>query len=139
MIKAVEDGQLPAYQTMGSAAADCFVRLMWGDFSLYPGQVVKVPLGFSLDLDTQSYALLLPRSSLGLQGITLVNSPGLIDSDYKLEVCALLINHGRDPYIIRNGDRVAQILLQGDLRKFPVKTLYKERTGGFGSSGLTAE
>lgn len=135
MIELIEGGTLPAYQTKRAAAADCCARL---DEELYLAHGIpqRVPLGFKITgMVKNEYALLLPRSGWALQGITLANSPGLIDSDYGQEVCAILINNGSTHFTVRPGDRVCQIMIQYQPRYPWFEQRDSERTGGFGSTG----
>ncbi len=110
------------------------------DFVLYPGQAMLVPTGFAIELPDGFEAQVRPRSGLAVKhSITVLNSPGTIDSGYRGEVKVLMINHGLDLVTFFRGDRIAQMVVQRVLHVVmePVVELGEtERgTGGFGSSG----
>lgn len=103
---------LPTYMTEGSAGMDLYAALA-DDVILAPLERALVPTGIALALPQGFEAQLRPRSGLALrQGLTLVNSPGTIDSDYRGEVQLILINLGRSPLTIQPGQRVAQMVVQ---------------------------
>lgn len=131
----------PAYMTAGAAGADCFAALETA-LELAPLQRALVPLGFSLAVPPGYEVQLRPRSGLALrQGVTLLNSPGTIDSDYRGPVGAILINLGGEPVKISRGDRVAQLILAPVAQAAFDETTQLPATaraaGGFGSTGLT--
>ena len=129
----------PAYATAHSAGMDLRAHLD-GPIVLRPGQRVLVPTGLHLELPEGTEAQVRPRSGLAYKhGITVLNSPGTIDADYRGEVGVLLINHGQEPFTINDGDRIAQMVVAryahitftgtADLRA-------SERgAGGFGHTG----
>jgi dUTP pyrophosphatase len=129
----------PAYMTPDSAGADCFAAVN-SPVILEPFARALIPLGFSLGLPAGYEAQLRPRSGLALrQGITLLNSPGTIDADYRGPVGVILINFGSDPVTISRGDRVAQMILAPVVRAefVDAESLEAtERSGGFGSTGI---
>lgn len=134
MFSVVEDGRLPEYQTICSAAADCYARV-YHDIHIGPKQVARVPLGFRFDQSSYDYAaLLLPRSGWSLQGITLANSPGTIDPDFKEEICALITNNSDKNFWFPSGSRVCQVLLTPIYKWDGFKTIQQERQGGYGST-----
>ncbi|MBI4525164.1 MAG: dUTP diphosphatase [Deltaproteobacteria bacterium] len=103
---------LPAYMTDGAAAMDLAADLQ-EEMILGPQERALVPTGISIALPAGYEAQIRPRSGLALRnGLTLGNSPGTIDSDYRGEIQVLLINLGRDPVVIRRGERVAQMVIQ---------------------------
>jgi dUTP pyrophosphatase len=111
-----------------------------GDLCLQPGERVLVPTGIAIALPEGYEAQIRPRSGLALKhGITLVNAPGTIDADYRGEVCVIVINHGKEPFIIRRGERIAQMVISRFSRvQWQVvddldATL--RGTGGFGHTG----
>ncbi len=115
-IKRVRHGKaavpLPRYMTDGSAGLDVAAAVE-DDVVLAPLERALVPAGFALALPAGYEAQIRPRSGLALkQGVTLVNSPGTIDSDYRGEVQLAMINLGSEPATIRHGDRVAQMVVQ---------------------------
>ena len=80
--------------------------------TIAPGERMSIPAGIAIELPHGFEAEIRPRSGLALKyGITLVNTPGTIDADYRGEVGMIVINHGKDPFIIRRGDRIAQMVV----------------------------
>ena len=132
--------KLPAYQTAGAAGADICahidkpVVIPAGSWALIPtGLCFEIPHGFEVQMR--------PRSGLAAKyGITLLNSPGTIDSDYRGEIQIMLINHGKDAYTVNDGDRIAQAVIAGVTRMSftAAETLSDTQrgTGGFGSTGI---
>ena len=102
---------LPTYQTTGAAGADLYAALE-GPVSLSPGERVLVPTGIALELPIGFEAQVRPRSGLALRhGVTTLNAPGTIDSDYRGEIGVILVNHGQDEFVINRGDRIAQLVV----------------------------
>ncbi len=141
----LENGEglpLPAYETTGAAGMD--LRAAIDDESailLNPGDRFLVPCGFSIALPEGYEAQVRPRSGLAWKhGITVLNSPGTIDCDYRGQVMAMLINHSPDPFIIKRGDRIAQMVIAAvtQARFVPVASLPSTTrgAGGFGSTGV---
>ncbi|MBO4759142.1 MAG: dUTP diphosphatase [Spirochaetaceae bacterium] len=136
----VQDGaKLPVYQTAGSAGADVCAFLK-EDFVLEPMERAAIPTGLSFAIPEGYEIQVRPRSGLALKnGITCLNTPGTIDSDYRGEVKVILINLGKEPFTIRNGERIAQLVVKPVVCAgfTPVSILSKtERgAGGFGSTG----
>jgi dUTP pyrophosphatase len=105
------DLPLPAYQTAGSAAMDLYAALA-DPLTLDKGAIALVPCGFSMAVPVGYEAQIRPRSGLAIRhGLTVVNSPGTIDSDYRGEVQVGLINLGKEPVVIERGMRIAQMLV----------------------------
>ncbi|HEY2991072.1 MAG TPA: dUTP diphosphatase [Candidatus Binatia bacterium] len=103
---------LPAYMTEGSAGMDLAADLP-EDLTLAPFERALIPTGIAVALPLGFEAQIRPRSGLALkEGVTLVNSPGTIDSDYRGEIQLIAINLGREPVVIRRGQRVAQMVVQ---------------------------
>ena len=132
-----EDLPLPAYETAGAAGMD--LRAAEG-VTLKPGARHLVPTGLSIALPQGFEAQVRPRSGLAVKhGVTVLNSPGTIDSDYRGEVKVPLINHGRDDFIIARGDRIAQMVIapvvQISWTEVSALDETARGTGGFGSSG----
>ncbi|EKF19216.1 dUTP diphosphatase [Nitratireductor pacificus] len=133
---------LPAYESAGAAGMDLRAAVPEDRrIVLLPGRRVLVPTGFTLEIPEGFEGQIRPRSGLALKhGITCLNAPGTIDSDYRGEVQVLLINHGEDDFAITRGLRIAQLLIA------PVcRAVVEERTeagetargaGGFGSTGV---
>jgi len=132
---------LPAYETTGSAGLDLRAAVPEdAPVTLDPGQRALVPTGLKIALDHGFEAQVRPRSGLALKhGLTCLNSPGTIDSDYRGEVGVILINHGDQPFVIRRGERIAQMVLAAHAQAVitEVETLddTARGTGGFGSTG----
>ena len=132
-----EDLELPNYQTPGAAGMD--VRAA-EERMLQPGETALIPTGFSIAVPVGFEAQLRPRSGLALKnGITLLNSPGTIDSDYRGPVGVILTNLGHEPFYVHRGDRIAQMVIaKVERAKWQmVETLEETERGegGFGSSG----
>lgn len=135
---------LPAYETPGSAGADIRANLPQdrrdGGITLAPMQRLIVPTGIRVEIPPGYEMQIRPRSGLALNhGITLPNTPGTIDSDYRGPLGVALVNLSDQPYIIRHGDRIAQIIIAPVLQAgFEVVEKLSETSrgaGGFGSTG----
>lgn len=101
---------LPSYQTPGSAGMDILANLA-EPVVIAPGQTALIPTGLFMEIPVTHEAQVRPRSGLAFKhGITVLNSPGTIDSDYRGEVKVLLINHSAQPFTIQNGERIAQLV-----------------------------
>lgn len=106
------DLPLPRYMTEASAGMDICAAVD-GDTTLLPGERKLIPTGIAIALPPGYEAQIRPRSGLAVEaGVTLLNSPGTIDADYRGEVKVLLINHGARPFVVRRGDRIAQMVIQ---------------------------
>lgn len=133
---------LPARQSAGAAGADLAAALAEGEvLTLAPGESAMVPCGFALAIPEGFEAQVRPRSGLAAKfGVTVLNAPGTVDADYRGEVKAILINHGKAPFEIRRGDRIAQMVIAAvaDLALEEVEELEEtdRGTGGFGSTGI---
>ena len=128
---------LPAYETSGAAGMDLRAT---EDTVLRPGARCLMPTGFAIALPGNFEAQVRPRSGLAANhGVTVLNAPGTIDCDYRGEIKVPLINHGSADFVIRRGDRIAQIVIAAVTRaRFDEVTTLDETTrgaGGFGSSG----
>jgi len=133
---------LPAYATAGSAGLDLLAAID-ADIELQPGQSTAVPCGISLALPEGYEAQVRPRSGLALEhGVTVLNAPGTIDSDYRGEVKAILINHGQVPFRVAHGMKIAQLVISHHERAALDEVSELSPTirgaGGFGSTGLSA-
>ena len=132
---------LPAYETTGSAGMD--LRAALPEFEpviLAPGERRLIPTGLKIALEPGYEAQVRPRSGLALKhGVTCLNSPGTIDSDYRGEVGVILINHGELPFEIKRGDRIAQMVIARYEQAQMVEVESLDETargaGGFGSTG----
>ncbi|HET6459350.1 MAG TPA: dUTP diphosphatase [Syntrophales bacterium] len=105
------DMPFPRYMTERSAGMDIYAAVK-KDETIYPGHRKIVPTGIAIGLPEGYEAEIRPRSGLAVKnGVTLVNSPGTIDADYRGEIGIILINHGEEPFVIRRGDRIAQMIV----------------------------
>lgn len=135
---------LPAYETPGSAGADIRANLLPEDresgFTLDPMHRAVVPTGLRVEIPQGFEMQIRPRSGLALKhGITLPNTPGTIDNDYRGPLGVALINLGAEPYVIRHGDRIAQMIVAPVIQvQFQVVEALSDTArgaGGFGSTG----
>ena len=131
---------LPKYQTAGSAGMDLYANLK-EEVTLEPNTQALIPSGISIELPQGYEAQIRPRSGLALKhGISIVNSPGTVDSDYRGEIKVVLINHGKEPFVIKNGERIAQMVIA----KFEQITWQESQSlsetergsGGYGHTGV---
>ena len=133
-----EDLGLPRYQTAGASGLD-LVAAVAEETRLEPGQIRLVPTGLFLEIPPGYEAQVRPRSGLTLRcGLTVANSPGTIDSDYRGEVGVILVNLGPEPVTVTRGMRIAQMVFQPVLRAELVEGEPRptERgRGGFGHTG----
>ncbi len=133
---------LPSYETKGAAGCDLRAAVPEeAPVILNPGERAMVPTGLSIALPDGWEAQVRPRSGLAAKfGVSCVNSPGTIDADYRGEVKVILINHGTDEFIIRRGDRIAQMVFAPAWQAMFVETESLDDTargvGGFGSTGV---
>lgn len=136
---------LPAYQTAGAAGMDLLAALAPEvKLVLAPGRRHLVPTGIALEIPPNYEAQIRPRSGLARQtGVTVLNAPGTIDSDYRGEIGVLLINLGDGPFEIIRGARIAQLVVAPFVRAalFEVQDLTATTRGGagFGSTGAMAD
>jgi dUTP pyrophosphatase len=131
---------LPAYVTEAAAGMDIRAFLPEGEVVLQPLERRLIPTGLYIALDQGTEAQLRPRSGLALKhGITLLNSPGTIDADYRGEIGVILINLSSEPFTIRDGDRVCQMVIAPFCRIQWQETDTLSETvrgvGGFGHTG----
>jgi dUTP pyrophosphatase len=105
-----KDLPLPRAASSGSSGVDLFAAID-GSLEIAPGMSILIPAGISVEVPPGHEAQIRPRSGLALKhGVTVLNTPGTIDSDYRGEVGVILINHGRDTFVVRRGDRIAQMV-----------------------------
>ena len=133
----------PEYATQGSAAVDLRAALEQDEVvTLAPGERALIPTGLAISpADTAYVAIIAARSGLGIKkGISLSNGIGVIDSDYRGEICVGLINHGDEPFEVRRGDRIAQMMFMPVVNAaFTLVDSLDETergAGGFGSTGV---
>jgi dUTP pyrophosphatase len=127
---------LPQYMTEHAAGMDVYAAVT-SDVSIHPGERMLIPTGIAIALPDGFEAQIRPRSGLALKhGVTLVNSPGTIDADYRGEIGILLINHGDEPFVITRGSRIAQMVIHPVYRAVWSESGELESTirggGGFG-------
>ncbi len=140
LLEHAADIALPEPASAGSSGADLRAAIV-EPVTLAPGARALVPAGIRVEIPEAFEAQVRPRSGLALRhGVTVLNSPGTIDSDYRGEVGVILINHGDEPFTLKRGERMAQLVL---LRVERVEWLEAEDLagsergeGGFGSSGV---
>jgi dUTP pyrophosphatase len=132
---------LPTYHSEHAAGLDVVAGVLEdAPVELAPGARALIPTGFALELPVGCEAQLRPRSGLALKtGVTVLNSPGTIDADYRGEVKVLLVNLGSEPFTVRRGERIAQLVVARveHVRIEPVSELggTSRGEGGFGSTG----
>lgn len=134
------DNQLPAYETINSAGMDLRAYLPEGPVTLKPMQRMLIPTGLFMEIPEGYEGQVRPRSGLAIKnGITVLNTPGTIDADYRGEVKIILINLSDTDFVINSGERVAQIIFAKceQMEVINVETLSEtERgAGGFGHTG----
>ena len=131
---------LPAYETAGSAGMD--LRAAIGEpLAIAPGERALVPTGLVLELPAGHEGQIRPRSGLALKhGVTCLNTPGTIDSDYRGELMVLLVNLGQEPFTVERGMRIAQLVIatvvQIPLEERALAGETDRGAGGFGSTGV---
>ena len=131
-----EDIPLPKYMTEQAAGMDIFAAVK-ADETILPGERRKIPTGIAIALPEGYEAQIRPRSGLAIhQGITLLNSPGTIDADYRGEIALIVINHGNEPFVVKRGMRLAQMVISKVCRAQWVDSPNLNETargnGGFG-------
>lgn len=132
--------RLPRYASSESAGADLSAALD-EPMVIEAGGWALVPTGLAMQLPSGFEAQVRPRSGLALKaGITVLNTPGTIDSDYRGEVSVILINHAKEPFVVNDGDRIAQLVIAACTQAaFTLTTVLDESgrgDGGFGSTGV---
>ena len=148
LIKVAWDGNadrsipLPTFQSTGSAGADVHANFGTNQtaVTISPGERLLIPTGFSLEIPSDYEIQIRPRSGLAIKyGITLLNSPGTIDSDYRGLVGIILINNVQDEYTVSHGDRIAQLIvspvIQAVFQTIDNLSETTRGTSGFGSTG----
>lgn len=131
---------LPAHATDGAAGADLCAAVE-GELMIAPGERAAVATGLVFEIPAGYEGQVRPRSGLAIRhGLTVVNAPGTIDSDYRGEVMVLLVNLGADPVVIRRGDRVGQLVIAPVIRtrftEVDALNVSDRGAGGFGSTGV---
>ena len=135
-----EDLPLPAYASAGAAGLDLAAAIE-APLTLLPGARALVPSGYALALPEGFEGQVRPRSGLALKsGVTVLNSPGTIDADYRGEIGVILVNLGHEPFTVTRGMRIAQLVIAPVIRAYmaerPSLPESVRGSGGFGSSGI---
>jgi dUTP pyrophosphatase len=132
---------IPRYHSEGSSGADLHADIPEGEvMTIQPGRWQRVPTGLRLEIPPGYEAQVRPRSGLSAtHGVTVLNTPGTIDSDYRGEIQVILINLGREPFEVKRGVRIAQIVftpvVQADFQLQKTLSRSVREEGGFGSTG----
>jgi len=142
-IKRVREGSdisLPRYMTSHSAGMDLYADIE-GEMILKPGERKLIPTGIAISLPDGFEAQIRPRSGLAINhGITLLNSPGTIDADYRGEISLIMINLSDKPFIVKKGDRIGQMVINkifhASWEEADELDNTKRGSGGFGHTGL---
>ena len=132
--------QLPGYETPGAAGMD-IRAFIDRDMTIAPLGRAKIPTGLFVEIPSGYEAQIRPRSGLAFRsGVTVVNAPGTIDSDFRGEVEVALINFGSEPFTVKNGDRIAQMVISPVIQVTVLEADALSETergaGGFGSTGI---
>jgi len=135
-----EGAVLPVYKTSGAAGADVCAFLQ-EEIVLHPGAYSLVATGLNFEIPEGYEIQVRPRSGLAFKnGVTVLNTPGTIDSDYRGELKVLLVNLGKEDFHVKNGDRIAQIIISPVIQAEFVEAKILSQTdrgeGGFGSTGI---
>lgn len=141
-VKLLRDGaRLPFRASEGAAACDLYACCE-EDIVLAPGRFASVPTGIAIELPGPGYvALVFSRSGHGAKlGVSLTNSVGVIDSDYRGEILVSVINHGSEPFVVKSGERIAQLMVAPcfvcDIVQSQELSATERGSGGFGSTGV---
>lgn len=114
--KGCEDLPVPEYATQGSSGMDLYADVE-GEVILLPGEIKLISAGVYLSIPEGYEAEIRPRSGLALKhGVSLVNTPGTVDSDYRGLISLIMINHGKEPFVIKRRDRMAQMVIKDIVR-----------------------
>lgn len=132
---------LPAYATASSAGMDLLAATD-SPQTIEPGERELIPTGIAIALPEGYEAQVRPRSGLALKhGVTVLNAPGTVDADYRGEIGVILINHGKEPFLVERGMRIAQMVFAkvsiGAWEEVPALPESERAEGGFGSTGLS--
>lgn len=132
--------KVPSYQSKGAAGADVCAFLS-EEVVIESGEYKMIPTGLFLEIPEGFEVQVRPRSGLAAKnGVTVLNTPGTIDSDYRGEIKVILINHSKQPFTVKNGDRIAQLVVasvvQADFESAEKLSETERGEGGFGSTGV---
>lgn len=139
-VKTAKDLPLPSFKTGGAAGMDLYANVS-EDVVIKQGTISLIPTGIAIALPDGYEAQIRPRSGLALKfGISLVNTPGTIDSDYRGEINLIMINFGKEDFTVKRGDRIAQMVINKieipELIEVEELNNTERGKGGFGSTGL---
>jgi len=139
-LKGNKDLPLPGYESEGSSGMDIRAAVK-EPVLMKPGEICLIPTGLSVSIPPEYEAQMRPRSGLALHhGIGMVNAPGTIDSDYRGEIGIIMINWGNEPFTIRRGDRIAQMIIsrvyRAELAEVDALDVTSRGQGGFGHTGV---
>jgi len=131
---------IPKYETQGASGVDISANIN-EDLTLATNESILVPTGIAVSIPQGFEIQIRPRSGLAAKkGISVLNTPGTIDADYRGEIKVILINHGNEPFIVRNGDRIAQMvvcpIVQAKFEQVDELSDTERGSGGFGSTGV---
>ena len=131
---------IPKYETQGASGVDISANIN-EDLTLATNESILVPTGIAVSIPQGFEIQIRPRSGLAAKkGISVLNTPGTIDADYRGEIKVILINHGNEPFVIRNGDRIAQMvvcpIVQAKFEQVDELSDTERGSGGFGSTGV---
>ena len=131
--------KLPIYKTAGSSGMDLVAHTK-SKINIKPGKIAIIPTGIAVAIPKNYEIQIRPRSGLAAKKcISVLNTPGTIDSDYRGEIKIILINLGKKPFVVRSGDRIAQMILcpiaKGKLKEIKILPKTLRDKGGFGSTG----
>ena len=131
--------KLPTYKTSGSSGMDLVAHIK-GKINIKPGKIAIISTGIAIAIPINYEIQIRPRSGLAAKkGISVLNTPGTIDSDYRGEIKIILINLSKKSFVVKSGDRVAQMILspvaKGKLKKVKILPRTIRGKGGFGSTG----
>ncbi len=135
-----KDLPLPSYKSSGASGLDLSASVK-EPVTLLPGEIKLIPTGLSVEIPLGFEAQVRPRSGLALKhGVTLVNTPGTIDSDYRGEIALIMTNLGTEPYIIHRGARLAQMIIaeviKAEIEEVQELSATVRGEGGFGHTGV---
>ncbi|MBX3317739.1 MAG: dUTP diphosphatase [Phycisphaeraceae bacterium] len=135
------EAALPQYKSEGAAGMDLAACLPAGPLTIPAGSIARVPTGIAIAIESGYEGQVRPRSGLASNhGVTLPNTPGTVDSDYRGEVLVPLINLGRDPFVVEHGMRIAQLVIAPVVRVRITESDELDQTergsAGFGSTGV---
>jgi len=141
LVKKKEAGaQLPRYESPGASGMD-LKAFTGAGITIPPMGRAKIPTGLFVEIKQGYEAQVRPRSGLAIRhGVTVLNAPGTIDSDYRGELEVILINLGAEPFTVKNGDRIAQMVIapvaRAEVSEAELLSETERGTGGFGSTGI---